>query len=127
VEYFQKQRFDTLITVSDAQVHVNFEGRPLNYRTDELFAQTQDLTPVQLFVYSIMMWRTAPFMAEYAAKQRAFFVGNVGFFPVSKLSAIIIKRQEDLELADFILQTRKKGGAGALHYDPVALEAHHGA
>ncbi|MEW6500659.1 MAG: cytidylyltransferase domain-containing protein [Thermodesulfobacteriota bacterium] len=127
VDHFQKERLDTLITVSDAQVHANFDGQPLNYRTDELFAQTQDLIPVQLFVYSLMMWRCAPFMAEYAVKRHAFFVGRVGFFPVSKLSAIIIKRQEDLELADFILQTRKKGGAGALSYDPVALEARHGA
>ena len=127
VEHFQEQQLDTLITVSDAQVHANFEGHPLNYRTDEFFAQTQDLSPVQLFVYSIMMWRTTSFMAEYAAKRHAFFVGKVGFFPVSKLSAIIIKRQEDLELAAFILQTRKQGAAGLLHYDPVAMEAQHGA
>ncbi|MEW6428687.1 MAG: acylneuraminate cytidylyltransferase family protein [Thermodesulfobacteriota bacterium] len=126
VDHFGREGLDTLITVAEAQVHANFRGRPLNYRTGELFAQTQDLDPVELFVYSVMMWRSAPFLAEYREKGRAFFVGRVGFFPVSKLSAIIIKRQEDLELADFILRARRSGESGGLRYDPLAEEAKHG-
>jgi CMP-N-acetylneuraminic acid synthetase len=117
VNHFKKEKLDSLITVSDQQVHTNFNNIPLNYKTDELFAQTQDLTPVELFVYSVMMWRTAPFMDEYVKQKHAFFVGRVGFFPVSKLSAIIIKRKEDLKLAEFILKSLTDGSADQVEYD----------
>ncbi|MDD9303633.1 MAG: hypothetical protein HUK40_15335 [Desulfobacter sp.] len=43
VTHFQTQGLDSLITTIDQQVHANFQGSPLNYKTDELFAQTQDL------------------------------------------------------------------------------------
>jgi len=122
VEYFKRENLDTLITVHNAQVHANFAGRPLNYITDELFAQTQDLVPVELFVYSIMMWRSAPFINAYKQKGHAFFVGKTGFFPVSRESAIIIKRREDLQLAEFIMQA-KKAGEAVLEYDSLANQA----
>lgn len=122
VHYFNDHNLDTLITTNNAQVHANFEGRPLNYVTNKLFAQTQDLTPVELFVYSIMMWRTAPFINDYQSQGYAFFVGKTGFFPVSKETAIIIKRQEDLRLAEYIMKARKAGEA-ALEYDPLAAAA----
>ena len=122
VNYFNDQSLDTLITVNNAQVHANFGGRPLNYVTNELFAQTQDLRPVEFFVYSIMMWRTAPFINDYQKQGHAFFVGKIGFFPVSKETAIIIKRQEDLRLAEYIIKAGKAGKA-VLEYDPLAAEA----
>lgn len=126
IDYFRIETLDTLITVKDEQVHANFGGRPLNYNTDELFAQTQDLTAVELFVYSVMMWRTAPFMAAYEAQGHAFFVGKVGFYPVDKLSAIIIKREEDLRLAEFVIKTMRQSGAAPLSYDPLADEVGRG-
>ncbi|MBI4792981.1 MAG: hypothetical protein HY789_09735 [Deltaproteobacteria bacterium] len=112
--------------MKNEQVHANFAGLPLNYRTDELFAQTQDLVPVELFVYSVMMWRTAPFLAAYAEQGHAFFVGKVGFYPVDKLSAIIIKREEDLRLAELVIKTMKQAGGAPLRYDPLAEEARRG-
>jgi len=124
VEHFQNENLDSLITVSSAQVHANFKGAPLNYRTDELFAQTQDLEPVELFVYSVMMWRNESFLAAYREKHHAFFVGKVGFFPVSRLSALIVKREEDLQLVDFIARSRREGG-WRLSYDPAAKERDH--
>ncbi|MCK5163232.1 MAG: acylneuraminate cytidylyltransferase family protein [Desulfobacula sp.] len=119
VNYFQKEKLDSLITTTDQQVHANFNTAPLNYKTDELFAQTQDLTPVELFVYSVMMWRTSTFLDAYETKQHAFFVGKVGFFPVSKLSSIIIKHKEDLKLAEFILKSLTDGSADQVEYDSV--------
>ncbi len=122
VAAFESRDLDTLITVKNEQVHANFGGNPLNYRTDELFAQTQDLVPVELFVYSVMMWRTAPFIAAYDQDRHAFFVGRVGFHPVDKLSAIIIKREEDLRLAEFVIKSRKQSAGQALAYDPLVGE-----
>ncbi len=105
VRFFNKERLDSLITVKDEQVHCLYKDRPVNFDPLEKFAQTQDLIPVQTFVYSVMMWRVSTFMSEYKEKGYAFFCGRTGTFPVRRLSGIIIKRPEDLMLADFILRS----------------------
>lgn len=120
--YFFEQKLDSLITVKDEQVHCNYADRPLNYVLNEQFAQTQDLVPVQPFVYSMMMWRSRPFMAQYRRDGYALFCGETGFYPVSKLSAIIVKRQEDLLLADHLLRTLAGGRAEDITYDPIVEE-----
>lgn len=55
VECFIKEGLDSLITVKNEQVHCVFKGKPVNFDYDGIFAQTQELTPVQPFVYSVMM------------------------------------------------------------------------
>jgi len=117
VRYFIKERLDSLITVKDEQVHCVIADRPVNFKPEERFAQTQDLKPVQAFVYSVMMWRTQPFRGQYMKKGYAFFCGKTGFYPVSRLSAVVIKREEDLMFADFILRTMGEDGAYQVKYD----------
>jgi len=72
-----------------------------------------------LFVYSVMMWRTSAFMSQYTEKGYAFFCGKTGTYPVSKLSSVIIKRTEDLMLADFILQALAQGNSCNVKYDEL--------
>lgn len=117
VEYFIKEGLDSLITVKNEQVHCVFKGKPVNFDYDGIFAQTQELTPVQPFVYSVMMWRKKTFMKALEEKGHAFFCGKTGFFPVSKLSTVIIKRDEDLALADYILRSMKNGRKFKVRYD----------
>jgi CMP-N-acetylneuraminic acid synthetase len=102
-EYFVKENLDSMITVRNEQVHALYNGKPLNFREDELFAQTQDLKPVGLFVYSVMMWRAKTFMPHFENQGHAFLYGKTGYFPVSKRSAVIIKNEEDFKLAEYIL------------------------
>lgn len=107
IRYFIDQDLDTLITVSREQAHcVLGDGKAVNFSYDEKFAKTQDLAPVQLFVYSIMMWRYQSFLAQYREKGYAQLSGKVGYFPVCRESSIIIKRENDLRIAELFLQTR---------------------
>ncbi len=117
VDYFLKEKLDSLITVKNEQVHCIYRGRPVNFRQKEIFAQTQDLTPVQPFVYSVMMWRSETFVKSFEKKGHAFFCGKAGFYPVGKLSSVIIKREEDLMLADFLLKASKGHGRYKIKYD----------
>ncbi|MBW2033860.1 MAG: hypothetical protein JRI94_09755 [Deltaproteobacteria bacterium] len=117
VRYFQEEALDSLITVKDEQVHCVYKGEPINFELEERFAQTQDLIPVQAFVYSVMMWRTRAFISQYRDKGYALFCGKTGYFPVSRLSAIVIKRQEDLVLADFMLRASGRDNAYKVQYD----------
>lgn len=119
VNYFVKEDLDSLMTVKDEQVHCLYKGKPVNFRIDEIFAQTQELIPVQSFVYSVMMWRSKVFMRTFNKKGYALLCGKVGFYPVSKLSAIMIKRKEDLMLAEYVLNTAHRKDDYKVRYDKI--------
>ena len=87
VKYFLEHDLDTLITVKNEQVHCVYQNAPINFSLQGLFAKTQDLIPVQSFVYSIMMWKSSTFIAEYTAKGHAVLSGKIGYYPVSKASS----------------------------------------
>lgn len=120
VKYFHKENLDSLITVVDEQVHCVFEGEPINFKVEEIFAKTQDLAPVQSFVYSVMMWRTSAFMEAFQCRGHALMCGKLGYYPVSKRSAVIIKTDEDLMIADSILKSDEHENGFQVHYDQLA-------
>jgi CMP-N-acetylneuraminic acid synthetase len=107
IEYFCDNDLDSLITVKEEQVHCLLNGKPINYREDEIFAQTQDIVPVQRHVYSVMIWRNHVFLETYKKKGYAVLCGKVGYYPVSKLSSLIIKTEEDLRLIEYILTGKR--------------------
>jgi len=122
IKYFIKKRLDTLITTKNEQVHCAYQDKPVNFRTEEIFAQTQDLEPVQSFVYSIMMWRSRTFMDTYEKRGRALFSGKVGYYPVSKKTSLIVKTEEDLLLADFIMRAEKQYKGQRIEYDKIVQD-----
>ena len=122
IKYFIKEGLDTLITTKNEQVHCAYQDKPVNSRTEEIFAQTQDLEPVQSFVYSIMMWRSRTFMDTYEKRGRALFSGKVGYYPVSKKTSLIVKTEEDLLLADFIMRAEKQYKGQRIEYDKIVQD-----
>lgn len=119
INYFVEKELDTLITTKNEQVHCVYQNKPVNFRMEEIFAQTQDLEPVQPFVYSIMMWRSRIFMDAYEKRGHALFCGKVGYYPVSKKSALIVKTEEDLMIADYIMRSEKKNKKQKIKYDKL--------
>lgn len=119
INHFYKEKLDTLITVRNEQVHCVYEEKPINFVRDELFAQTQDLNPVQACVYSIMMWRNKTFLDTFEGKGYAFFCGKVGYFPVNRENTVIIKTSEDLMLADYIIRARESLESYEVQYDEL--------
>ena len=77
VTHFIQAGLDSLITVREEQVHCNFRGSPLNYTVAERFARTQDLDPVERFVYSLMMWRRQAFLAQYERHGQAMLFSDI--------------------------------------------------
>lgn len=119
IKYFLNKKLDSLITVKDEPVHCIYKGKPINFKIQELFSRTQDLAPVQSFVYSVMVWRTDIFKRTFEKRGFAFFCGKVGFYPVSKLSSVIIKKKEDLMLAELLLKSRDKNQSYKVKYDNI--------
>jgi CMP-N-acetylneuraminic acid synthetase len=108
IKYFLSNNLDSLFTVKEEQIQCVYENKPINYIEQDKFAQTQDLTPVCPFVPFIMMWKTRTFIEEYDKTGYAFFSGKVGYFPVSRLSSIIIKYEEDFRMAEMLIESKKK-------------------
>jgi CMP-N-acetylneuraminic acid synthetase len=126
--HFVQERLDTLMTVKREQVHCVYRDRPVNFSTGSLFARTQDLEPVLAFVYSVMMWRSDVFRRTFERRGHAFFCGRVGFYPVHHASTIIVKRRDDLLLAQALLKARNGLSRREVRYDrlaqrPVAVRA----
>ncbi len=120
VEYFKNKKLDSLITVEEKKVHSDFKDTPINYSRAELFAQTQDIIPVNVFVYSVMMWRRDPFLKSYAKFNHGIFCGRFGTYPVSKLSSHIIKTETDIQIANSIMKSlSKEEKFERISYDPI--------
>ncbi len=107
VKFFIKKKFNSLITTNKFMNHAIYRNKPLNFKLKERFKKTQDLMPIDLMVYSIMMWRSDTFIKNYEKNKRAILHGKVGFYPVSKFSGIIVKDKIDLEIISTILKASK--------------------
>jgi len=116
VEFFLNNNLDSLITVEDKNVHAQYNCRPLNYDVGSGFAQTQNIEPVQLFVYSVMIWRREAFVSSYEENKYGMFCGKFSVFPVSKLAGMIVKNEEDLMLCDYVMRGIREAGEYSLEY-----------
>ena len=117
-----KNDLDSLITVEDKRVHSMFDKRPVNYNIDDIFAQTQDLIPVQTFVYSVMMWRSEIFRKEFERNSHAFFCGKFKTYPVSKKTGLIVKNNEDLMIIDSIMRSLNNKDGYIVQYDNLVKQ-----
>ncbi len=122
VNYFVKNNLDSLMTVKSEKLHAVYNGKPVNFKLNEIFAQTQDLKPIESMVYSVMMWRADTFLRTFKKKGYALLSGKVGFYPVSKASAIIIKKKEDLILAEGFMRSMSKIKSYKVRYDKLTKE-----
>ena len=109
IQYFLSNDLDSLFTVKEEQIQCVYENNPINYIEQDKFAQTQDLTPVCPFVPFIMMWKTDTFLNSLKERGYAFFSGKVGYFPVSRLSSVIIKYEDDFRIAEILIKSMIEG------------------
>ena len=103
-------------TVKEEQIQCVYENKPINYIEQDKFAQTQDLTPVCPFVPFIMMWKTDTFLNALKERGYAFFSGKVGYFPVSRLSSVIIKYEDDFRIAEMLIKSTIEGKNEIIYY-----------
>lgn len=127
VTHFLAEHLDSLITVKEERVHALLNGHPLNFHVEEPFARTQDLAPIHFAVYSVMMWRTITFMQSFQERGHALLSGKVGYVPVSKLSAVIVKTPEDLLIAEELLRLVRQGLSRAVQYESCTQDLVKGA
>ena len=97
-------QFQSLFAVKSHNIQTIYEGRPLNFSSDGKFERTQDLKPCKLFVPSLMGWHIDSFKKKYYQNGYGFFCGETGFFEVSLLSSLVIKKEEDFRMIRSIVE-----------------------
>lgn len=98
VEYMEQSRADTLLSCTHEQIECAMGGRPINFNFQEK-TNSQDLEPIQRICWSITGWRAAMYLAAVEAGQTASYSGKVCFYPVNRLAGLIIKTEQDLQMA----------------------------
>ena len=100
VNFFKKGKYNSLITANEFKYHGIINNRPINFKRGDKFSKTQDLTPIDLMVYSLMMWKSKSFKKAYKEKKGTILHGKVGFYNVSRLSGLIVKNKlEDTSIS----------------------------
>ena len=119
VNYFVDNKLNSLITVLDQQAHCLVDDKPINFKLNEKFKKTQDLKPIQQMVYSIMMWKCSTFIKEMEINGHAILHGEIGYYPVGRLSGLIVKTAEDLNLINYIMSSNIDNNS-LVKYHPLA-------
>ena len=94
----KKETIDSQFAIKKEYLQAVYKNKPLNFFENDKFPKTQDLEPVELFVPSLMGWKSKCFVEKYSRDKNAFFCGNINYFPVSNLSSLVIKTENDFRL-----------------------------
>ena len=101
--------YDVQLSVVNEQIECAINDKPINFTFDAK-TNSQELKPVQRITWSITGWRRSIFIEAYEAGKCATYAGRVGFYPIDRMAGYIIKREEDLLIAEAMLMVRKDPG-----------------
>lgn len=96
--------YDVLLSVVNEQIECAMDGVPVNF-TYQKKQNSQELSPIQRVTWSITGWRTKPYIQAYEAGKCATYAGKVGFHAINRMGGHIIKREEDLQIAEIYLRS----------------------
>ncbi len=93
---------DCVMAVNTLYQHCCIANKPLNFDPNNTFEKTQDLEPVQRYVYSCMGWKRKTYVKHRSGGFKGLFPGNMGLVEVSVLAGMLIKYEEDFILCSKI-------------------------
>tara|TARA_Y100000741_G_C18181523_1_gene529548 strand:- start:182 stop:895 length:714 start_codon:yes stop_codon:yes gene_type:complete len=117
LKYYFSKNLDSLITTEKKQVHGMYANKPINFKKNKLFEKTQNLKEIELFTYSLMIWKSKTFLKEFKKNGNAFFCGKFSTFEIKKNYGVIIKNINDIKFANLIIKFKKNF---KLKYDKIS-------
>ncbi|HVW77364.1 MAG TPA: NTP transferase domain-containing protein [Alloacidobacterium sp.] len=93
---------DVMLSCIHDQIEVAYQNEPVNF-TFARKTNSQDLKPVQRITWSITGWKRATYLEATSQGKTATYHGSVGFYPVNAISGHVIKVQQDLDIAEALL------------------------
>ncbi len=102
VAYMHQHDYDCLLSTEEIQIECAYKGKPINFSYDKK-TNSQNIEPVQRISWSITGWKSQTYLDAAAKSECATYAGMVGYFPISRFAAHVIKTEEDLDFAKAML------------------------
>lgn len=102
VDAMVEQDVDVLLSCTLEHIECAIDDRPINFSFDAK-TNSQELTPIQRISWGITGWKRETFLSASRAGATATYAGRIGFFPLSRVEGHIIKTEEDLRIAEALL------------------------
>jgi CMP-N-acetylneuraminic acid synthetase len=93
---------DCVMATNTLYQHCCIANEPLNFDPNKPFEKTQDLKPVQRYVYSCMGWKRSTYKKYRSEGFKGLFPGKMALVEVSVLAGMLIKYEEDFILCSKI-------------------------
>ena len=97
--FFINSDLDCLFSCINEQIECSYKEKPINFNIYEK-QNSQELEPIQKITWSITGWRRNAFLQAFQEGKCATYAGEIGYFPINRLAAHIIKTEEDLRIAE---------------------------
>lgn len=99
---------DCVMAVNTLYQHCCISNKPINFNPNNSFEKTQDLEPVQRYIYSCMGWRRKTYVEYRNQGFKGLFPGNISLVEASTLAGMLIKYEEDFILCSKIEEAMSK-------------------
>ena len=93
---------DCVMAVNTLFQHCCISNKPINFNPNNSFEKTQDLEPIQRYIYSSMGWKRETYVKSRKEGFKGLFPGNIGLVETSVLAGMLIKYEEDFILCSKI-------------------------
>ena len=95
-------KVDCVMAINALKQHCSISNKPINFNPNSPFEKTQDLEPIQRYIYSCMGWRRETYVNSRKEGFKGLFPGKMSLVEVSTLAGMLIKYEEDFILCSQI-------------------------
>ena len=93
---------DCVMAINTLYQHCCLANEPINFDPNNPFEMTQNLKPIQRYIYSSMGWKRATYVKHRSEGFEGLFPGNMALVEASVLAGMLIKYEEDFTLCSKI-------------------------
>ena len=90
-----KPDVDCVMAINTLYQHCCINNDPLNFNPNNSFEKTQDLRPIQRYIYSCMGWKRVNYVNSRKRGFKGLFPGKMSLVEASPLAGMLIKYEED--------------------------------
>ena len=117
IEYYEKNKLDTLISIREEKLQSFHKNTPINFSTNEKLPMTQNIKPIQLCAWTVCIWNAKKFIEFYKKNSFAVFVGNYGLYPFDPIRSLKVSTEVDFKLAELYIKSRNNTTQGVEYYE----------
>ena len=114
---------DCVMAINTLYQHCCISDKPINFNPNYPFEKTQDLEPIQRYIYSCMGWKRETFVKHRSRGFKGLFPGRMALVEASLLAGMLIKYEEDFIICSKIEEAM--GYAQNIDIPKSILATHH--